>query len=351
MRFVLGADHAGYAYRESILEWLEEREYPVTDVGTRDDGSCDYPRFAHEVARRVARNPDDCRGVLVCGSGEGMSMVANRYTGVRAALCLSESMARKTRAHNDANCLVLAERLMAEEEALAAVEAFIEGGFDGGRHARRIGKIDRPPLRVSEHSLVQVKLTELRDASTGGKRFRETLRELARLLVAEATRWVPTDRRSVRTEVAEAEGRALDRDVVLAPILRAGLGMMEAARDYFPDAGVAHVGMSRDEGTLEAEEYLLEVPTDLEDPLVLVLDPMVATGGTATRALASLKERIPSADWRLVSVVSAPEGIERLHEDHPDVSVYTASLDEDLNDEGLIVPGLGDAGDRLFGTG
>lgn len=351
MRFVLGADHAGYEYRESILDWLKARDHTVVDVGTDSDESCDYPEYAHEVARRVATDPDGSRGILICGSGEGMSMVANRYTGVRAALCLSASMARKTRAHNDANCLVLAQRSMEEEDALGAVEAFIEGEFDGGRHARRIGKIDRPPLRVSDHALVQVKLTELRDASTDGTRFREALREITRLLVAEATRWVPTDRRSVTTEVAETEGRTLDRDVVLAPILRAGLGMMEAARELFPGAGVAHVGMSRDEQTLEAEEYLLEVPADLEDPLVIVLDPMVATGGTATGALNSLKERIPSADWRLISVVAAPEGVRSVHDAHPDVSIHAGSLDDGLNGDGLIVPGLGDAGDRLFGTG
>lgn len=351
MRFALGADHAGYAYRESILEWLRARDHTVVDVGTDSDESCDYPEYAHAVARRVAADPEGCRGILICGSGEGMSMVANRYAGVRAALCLSASMARKTRAHNDANCLVLAQRSMEEEDALGAVEAFIEGEFDGGRHARRIGKIDRPPLRVSEHALAQVKLTELRDESTDGERFREALREISRLLVAEATRWVPTARRSVRTEVAETEGRRLDRDVVLAPILRAGLGMMEAARELFPGARVAHVGMSRDEGTLEAEEYLLEVPDDLKDPLVLVLDPMVATGGTAADSLDSLKGKIPSADWRLISVVTAPEGVRRVHDAHPDASIHTASLDDGLNGDGLIVPGLGDAGDRLFGTG
>lgn len=349
MQIALGADHAGYEFREAIREQLESDGLAVRDHGTFSDESCDYPEYAHRVAQDVALLPD-CRGILVCGSGEGMSMVANRYTGVRAALCLSAPMAEKTRSHNNANCLVLAQRLMEKDEALDAVEAFMDGPFDGGRHARRIRKIDDPQLRVVEHPMVQVKLTELRDTSTDMKRFRECLEELSSLLLAEATRSIPTVRRTVTTEIAETDGHGLERDVLLVPVLRAGLGMLEAATDLWPRAPVAHMGMSRNEDSLETEEYLCSVPGDLEEPHVIVLDPMVATGGTAIRTFDSLKSRLDAASWRLVCAVAAPEGVQAVHEQHPDLSVYTASLDERLDEDGMIVPGLGDAGDRLFGT-
>jgi len=349
VRLALGADHAGYDFRETILQRLRADGYDVEDHGTHSEESCDYPRFAHDVAREVALDPD-CRGILICGSGEGMTMVANRYTGVRAALCLSAPMAQKTRAHNDANCLVLAQRMMEKDEALAAVDAFLEGTFDGGRHARRIGQIDRPPLRVSEHPLVQTSLTRLRESTTGRAAFRRELSRLSSLLLVEATRSLSVESCVVDTGLAETEGKRRGRDVLLVPILRAGLGMMDAAERLFPAAPVAHVGMARDEETLRAEEYLREVPRDLEDPLVLLLDPMVATGGTAAAVMDSLREVLSFEDARLVSAVAAPEGVRHVHERHPDLAIYLASLDEQLNEDGLIVPGLGDAGDRLFGT-
>lgn len=349
MKFVVGADHAGFRYHERVIEYLEDQGYTVEDVGTYNDESCDYPRYAHEVARRVA-NDSETRGVLVCGSGQGMVMTANRYPGVRAALCLNESMAEGTRAHNDANCLVLAERVMDEEDLVPTLEAFLEGTFDGGRHARRIRKIDRPPVNVSTNPVVQDKLADLRDADTDHANFNQRLAEVTKLLFHEVSRSFPTVSGTCSAPLGEAPVREIDREVVLVPILRAGLGMLEPVRDLLQDARVAHVGFERDEETFEAEEYYRSVPQGLEDPLVVLLDPMLATGGTSIKALEVLKDEGIAGDVRFLNLVAAPEGIESLHEVHPDVSIYTGAIDEELNDDAYIVPGLGDAGDRIFGT-
>jgi len=349
LKFVVGADHAGFSYHEQVIESLKDHGHSVRDVGTYNDESCDYPRYAHEVARRVA-NDADTRGVLVCGSGQGMVMTANRYPGVRAAFCLNESMAEGTRAHNDANCLVLAERVMDEEDLVPTLKAFLQGTFDGGRHGRRIRKIDRPPVRVTTNPVVQDKLADLRDAKTDHADFDERLSEVTKLLFPEVSQGFPTVNGTREAPLGEADVREIDREVVLVPILRAGLGMLEPIRDLLPEARVAHVGFERDEGTFEAEEYYRSVPQGLENPLVVLLDPMLATGGTSIEALHVLKDEGIAGDVRFLNLVAAPEGIEALHEEHPDVSIYTGAIDEELNDDAYIVPGLGDAGDRIFGT-
>jgi uracil phosphoribosyltransferase len=349
VKFAVGTDHAGFQSREKIIEYLEDEGHTVIDVGTFSDESCDYPHFGHRVAQEISADQGTA-GILVCGSGEGMVMTANRYPGVRAALCLNPSMAEGTRAHNDANCLVMAERVMDEKDVLPTLEAFMDGDFDGGRHERRIRKIDRPPLRVVSHPIVQTELANLRDADTDHADFAESLERVTKLLFYELSSSFPASEGTVEAPMGEAPAKVIERDIVLVPVIRAGLGMLEPVRELLPESYVAHVGFSRDEESLEPHEYYRNIPHDLDDPLTVLLDPMLATGGTATNTVNLLKEEGLDQDIRFLNLVTAPEGLTTLHEEHPDVAVYTAALDDGLNDDGYIVPGLGDAGDRLFGT-
>lgn len=203
-------------------------------------------------------------------------------------------------------------------------------------------------VTVVDHPLAAHLLTELRDASTEPERFRHLSRRLATVIVLEATRRLGTRTQTVRTPLTETDGVRLDRPVVAVPILRAGLGLLETVTDLLPDVRVGYAGLERDEETLQPTSYYLKVPR-LRDASVLLLDPMLATGGSAAFAAGLLKEH-GATDIQLVCVVAAPEGVKRLAEEHPDVRVVTAALDEGLNDVGYIVPGLGDFGDRLFGT-
>lgn len=349
MQFVVGSDHAGYEFKERIVERLKQKGYDVKDVGTDDSESTDYPRYAHRVAEAVSSD-DDTRGVLVCGSGVGMSIAANRYPGVRGALVLDSSMAMTARKHNDSNCLILGQRLMTEQEAIESLDAFIDTDFEGGRHERRVDKIDDPPLRVVNHPLVQSELTQLRDTETPPHQFRELLRTVSLFTFYEATRNCPDREIDVTTPLADASGKELSREFLLVPIMRAGLGMLEPIHEVVPKARVAHVGLYRDEETLEPVEYYFKTPESLENPYVVILDPMLATGGSAAKAVSLLKERGYGENLRFQCVVAAPEGIRYLHKQHPDVSIYTAAVDDHLDDHGYIVPGLGDAGDRIYGT-
>lgn len=199
-----------------------------------------------------------------------------------------------------------------------------------------------------DHPLAGHLLAGLRDETTEPERFRHLSRRLSTVLALEATRALPTRAETVRSPLAPTEGRLLDRGVVAVPILRAGLGLLEAVTDLLPDVQVGYAGLERDEETLRPTSYYLKVP-ELADRSVLLLDPMLATGGSAAFASTLLKER-GATDLTLVCVVAAPEGIERLASEHPDVRVVTAAVDDNLNDVGYIVPGLGDFGDRLFGT-
>jgi uracil phosphoribosyltransferase len=204
-------------------------------------------------------------------------------------------------------------------------------------------------LTVVDHPLAGHLLAGLRNLETEPERFRFLTRKLAMVLVLEATRDLATRAATIRTPLAGAGVRLLDGDVVAVPILRAGLGLLEAVTDLLPDVRVGYAGLERDETTLQPTSYYCKVP-ELPGHTVLLLDPMLATGGSASFATTLLKER-GATDVRLVCVVAAPEGVQRLASDHPDVRVITAGLDQGLNDVGYIVPGLGDFGDRLFGTG
>lgn len=204
-------------------------------------------------------------------------------------------------------------------------------------------------VTLIDHPLVRVKLTEMRDATTSTPVFRARLAEVATLMVSEVTRDLATQPRTVRTPLAEHAGARLARPLIIAPILRAGLGVVEGMLNLLPEACVAHIGMYRNEQTLRPETYYFKAPPHLAQADVLVVDPMLATGWSATAAIEQLKNR--GARWlRYVCLLSSPQGIEQLRAAHPDVPIFTAAVDSHLNERGYIVPGLGDAGDRYFGT-
>jgi uracil phosphoribosyltransferase len=203
-------------------------------------------------------------------------------------------------------------------------------------------------LIVADHPLVGHLLAGLRDQRTEPERFRSLTQRLATVLVLEATRGLTTCDETVETPLASAQVRMLAGNVIAVPILRAGLGLLTPVTSLLPDVQVGYIGLERDEQTLQPTSYYLKVPS-MAGHAVLLLDPMLATGGSASFAASLLRER-GAQDITLVCVVAAPEGVERMRADHPDVRVVTAGLDTHLNDVGFIVPGLGDFGDRLFGT-
>lgn len=209
---------------------------------------------------------------------------------------------------------------------------------------------DHPNLQVIDHPLVQHKMALLRDESTSKKGFRELVDELSMLLAYEATAGLPLRSVRVRTPLEEMEGRQLaGKKVSLVPILRAGLGMVDGVLRLMPSARVGHVGLYRDHDTLEPHHYYFKIPAEAESRQFIVLDPMLATGGSASAAVTALKEG-GANEIQLMCLVAAPEGVRRMARDHPDVRIITAALDRQLNENGYILPGLGDAGDRLFGT-
>jgi len=207
-----------------------------------------------------------------------------------------------------------------------------------------------PNLRVIGHPLVQHKLTQMRDETTNTERFRRFVREVGQMLVYEVTRDLPTELVKVRTPLATFDSPMIaGKQQCLVSILRAGNGMLDGMLDLLPAAKVGHVGIYRDPATLEPVEYYFKVPSDIAERMVIVCDPMLATGNSAVAAINRLKEHGVTS-LQLVCLLAAPEGVRAMLERHPDVTVTVAALDEKLNDHGYIVPGLGDAGDRIFGT-
>ena len=204
-------------------------------------------------------------------------------------------------------------------------------------------------VTVMNHPLISHKLSIMRQKDTKSKDFRELLNEIASLMTFDICRDLNTKDIEIETPICKAIGKELDKDVVLVPILRAGLGMVEGILQLIPTAKVGHIGLYRDEETHEPCEYYAKFPKDLENATIIVLDPMLATGGSASAAITMIKRR-GAKDIRYIGLVAAPEGVDRLTKDHPDVDVYLAALDEKLNENCYIVPGLGDCGDRLFGT-
>ena len=205
-------------------------------------------------------------------------------------------------------------------------------------------------VQVMDHPLIQHKLTILRDKNTGTKDFREAVNEIARLMAFEVSRDMPLQDVEIETPLVKSIQKELaGKKVAIIPILRAGLGMVDGMLDLIPAAKVGHVGMYRDHETLEPVEYFVKLPSDINERQLFVVDPMLATGGSAIVAIDSLKKR-GATTIKFVCLVAAPEGVAALEKAHPDVEIYTAALDERLDENGYIIPGLGDAGDRLFGT-
>jgi uracil phosphoribosyltransferase len=205
-------------------------------------------------------------------------------------------------------------------------------------------------VHVVRHPLVQHKLTLMRDVERSTQGFRRLLNEIGMLLCYEVTRDLPLEEVEIQTPLATTKAPILaGKKLVFAPILRAGMGFVDAMLELIPSARVAHIGLYRDPKTLQAVEYYFKAPPDVSERLVIVLDPMLATANSAVAAVDRLKER-GCRDLRLVCLLAAPEGIERFHGAHPDVPIWTAAVDSHLDEHGYIVPGLGDAGDRMFGT-
>jgi uracil phosphoribosyltransferase len=205
------------------------------------------------------------------------------------------------------------------------------------------------PVHLVNHPLVHDALLELRDVRTHPPEFRQAANRISVLLAAEALKDVPSRAHIVETPLGPAEGRILDRDVVVVPVLRAGLGMLDAVLELVPAARVGHIGLQRDEATAIASKYYTKLPRDLADSFVLMIDPMLATGGSALAAIDLLKTA-GARTLRMICIVAAPEGVALVEQHHPDVEVYTPVVDRELNPHKYIVPGLGDFGDRLYGT-
>lgn len=203
-------------------------------------------------------------------------------------------------------------------------------------------------LHVLNHPLANAVLTELRDERTQTRRFRRLCQRITTILAIEATRGLPSRQRPVRTPVAECAGTEISVPVLVVPVLRAGLGMVDPLLDLLPDAQVGHVGIQRDEESAQPKPYYQKIPV-LGDHHIFIVDPMLATGGTLAHAVQSLKDR-GGKNFTVLAIVAAPEGVKLITEQHPDVEIFTAALDERLNEQKYIVPGLGDFGDRLMGT-
>jgi len=203
---------------------------------------------------------------------------------------------------------------------------------------------------VFDHPLIQHKLTYIRDKNTGTKEFRELVDEVATLMAFEITRDMPVEEIEIETPVTIAKTKVLSgKKLAIVPILRAGIGMVDGVLKLIPAAKVGHIGLYRDPETLKPVEYYAKLPADVEERDFIIVDPMLATGGSAVEAINSLKKR-GAKSIKFMCLIAAPEGVKVIQDEHPDVDIYIAALDEKLNDHGYIVPGLGDAGDRLFGT-
>ena len=205
-------------------------------------------------------------------------------------------------------------------------------------------------VHVMDHPLIEHKISYIRSKDIGTKEFREVIGEIAQLMCYEATRDLKMKEVEIETPVARTTGRVLDgKKLAIVPILRAGIGMVDGMLSLIPAAKVGHIGLYRDPETLEPVEYYCKLPSDCEERQVFVVDPMLATGGSSVAAVSMLKEK-GVKNIRFLCIIAAPEGVERMREEHPDVDLYIGALGERLNDHGYIVPGLGDAGDRIFGT-
>lgn len=365
MRVAIGADHAGFSLKSELKKHIENMGHEVEDIGTfSGEQSVDYPDWARKVTDQVCSGKAD-RGVLICGTGIGMSIAANKAHGVYAALCGSEYAARVSRQHNDANVLVLGSRVIGLDLAKSITEVWFSTEAEGGRHVVRRQKIkdyegdtpsctiaaqSRGRVMVVEHPLIQHKLSLVRDKNTTVKDFRDLVQEIAGLMVYEIFRNLQLEEIEVETPLCTTKGFSLTgKKLAVIPVLRAGLGMVEGILRLIPNAKVGHIGLYRDPDTLQPVDYYCKLPNDIGERNIFVLDPMLATGGSASAAISHVK-KYGGKRVSLVSLIAAPEGVAKVSAEHPEADIFTAAMDSHLNDHGYIVPGLGDAGDRLFGT-
>ena len=368
MKIALGSDHAGYSLKEEIKEHLGNKGLEIIDCGTTSgDLSVDYPDWGFKAAESVANHKADL-GILFCGTGIGMSITANKVNGIRAALCHDHFTAEMSRKHNNANILVLGSKVTGLGLAKDIVDTWLSTEFEGGRHSFRLDKISDYERNntesnaayacgalggrtvVIDHPLVRHKLGLMRNKETSSKDFRDLVQEVAGLMVYEVTRHLSLEEIEIETPVSKTNVFTLSgKKLAIVPVLRAGLGMVEGILKLIPNAKVGHIGLYRDPETLKPVDYYCKLPKDISERDIFVVDPMLATGGSAAAAVSHIKN-LGGKRISLVSLLAAPEGIAAFHQEHPDVDIYTAAVDSHLNDHGYIVPGLGDAGDRLFGT-
>lgn len=370
----VGCDHAGLSLKNAVVNFLKSRGAEILDCDNNINNSeDDYPDAAFKVARAATNeNSDNMKadlGVVLCGSGIGVAIAANKIHGVRAAVCNDVESARSAKAHLNINVLTMGGRVIGPDKVPEILSAWLDTEFEGlkdggARHLRRINKIasrEKSNLYLSStltsgrvvifnHPLVQHKVGIIRDKNTSVKAFRELLQEISGLMVYEITRNLPLTDVEVETPVAKSIERTIEgKKLALVPVLRAGLGMVDGILNVIPNAKVGHIGLYRDPETLNPIEYYCKLPNDINERDIFVLDPMLATGGSSSAAISLIKKR-GGTKISLVCLIAAPEGIKRVCADHPDVEIFTAALDSHLNEHGYIVPGLGDAGDRIFGT-
>lgn len=357
----VGCDHAGFILKTAVTDFLRNKG-EILDRGILAEEPSDYPDQALKVAADVSEGRADL-GVLMCGTGVGMAVAANKVRGIRAGVCNDVESARLGKAHNNLNVLTMGGRVISPEQVAPVLEAWLSTPFEGGRHLVRINKIaaaetsilsaetpGRGRVVVFNHPLVQHKVSIIRDKNTSVKEFRELVQEIAGLMVYEITRNLSLTETEVETPVALTKAWALTgKKLAVVPVLRAGLGMVDGILQLVPNAKVGHIGLYRDPETLNPVEYYCKLPPDIGEREVFVLDPMLATGGSASAAISLIRAR-GGQKVSLVCLIAAPEGIKKVHEIHPETDIFIAALDSRLNDHGYIVPGLGDAGDRLFGT-
>ena len=355
------SDHAGVKQKYELIEFLEAKGEEVCDLGCFSEESVDYPMFAEAVCEKVQNGQADW-GILICGTGIGMSLAANKCQGIRAALLSDVFSAKMAKEHNNANVVCLGARVLKTEQMKEFLDAFMAGQFQGGNHARRIEQVmalegngERTNCKLGKvteikHPLIQHKVSILRDKKTSLKEFRELTEEISMLMGYEVTRDLQLTEVEIETPICMAKTKVIaGKKLGIVPILRAGLGMVEGMLRLVPAARVGHIGVYRDPETLKPVEYYCKLPSDVAERDLIVIDPMLATGGSAIAAIEFIKQR-GGKNIRLVNMIAAPEGIKAVQQAHPDVDIYVAAIDQKLNEHGYIVPGLGDAGDRLFGT-
>ncbi len=363
MKIALGCDHAGYDLKDSVVDFLNSRKIEFVDFGAYDKNSDDdYADVAFKAGQAVADGEADA-GILLCGTGFGIAIAANKIPGIRAIPCYTPESAKMAKAHNNINVITLGGRVLKPEQVAPILGTWLDTEFEGGRHLRRINKIsmhEKSTLNVESqpegrtivfnHPLVQHKVGIIRDVKTSVKQFRELLHEISGLMVYEITRSLPLTEVEIQTPIEKTKVHTIEgKKLAIVPVLRAGLGMVDGFLQIVPNAKVGHIGLYRDPDTLNPVEYYCKLPPDIQDRDIFVLDPMLATGGSASAAISLIKKR-GGRKISLVCLIAAPEGIERVHKDHPGTDIFIAALDSHLNSHGYIVPGLGDAGDRIFGT-